>query len=185
MVMSAPRRSSAPTKATRAVVVLVGVALAAATGLGALPAPAGAAEVVADPALVSYLKLADSTCLEAKQKMAATLPKYEKHKAASKSVRGGKGTKLATPAEVEAYIKANIYLLEDQQKRLRLLKPPDKQKTQINAIYGDADKAVAALKASPRKAPFTDPLRPVAARAKVLGFIECYQSKRPVAVAAG
>ena len=182
--MFAPRRCSAPTRATRAVVGLVALALTATAGMGALPSPADAAEVVADPALVSYLKLADSTCLEAKRQMAATLPKYEKHKAASKSVRGGRGTKLATPAEVEAYIKANLSILEDQQKRLRLLKPPDKQKSQITAIYGDADKAVAALKASPRNAPFTDPLRPVAARAKLLGFTECYQSKRPAVVAA-
>ena len=177
------RRRSAPTRAKCAVVTLTGLALMAAAGLGALPAPANAAEVVTDPALVSYLKIADTTCLEARQKMAATLPTYEKHKAASKSVRGGKGTKLATPAEVEAYIKVNIAVLEDQQKRLRLLKAPDKQKVQINAIYADADKAVAAIKASPRNSPFTDPLRPIAIRAKALGYTECYQSKRPIVAA--
>ena len=35
----------------------------------------------------------------------------------------------------------------------------------------------------PRKAPFSDPLRSIAARAKALGFTECYQAKRPATVA--
>ena len=169
--------------ARRRSIAALGAMLGAALMVVGAPNPADAAEVAPDPALITYLKLADSACADARKVMAATLPTYEKHKAASKSVTGGSGNKLATPTEVEAYIKANISVLEGQQKRLQLLKAPDRQKVEITAIYADADKAIALIRSAPRKAPFSDPLRSIAARAKALGFTECYQAKRPATVA--
>ena len=146
--------------------------------LGA-PLRASAADQVTDPALTAYLKSADSVCLTARKQMAATLPQYELHKAASKSVRGGKGTKLATPKEVQAYIEVNLVSLQNQQSKLKLLKAPTATQAQINKLYVQADQALAEIKKNPTKTPFTDPLRPVATAAKLIGFTECYQSHRP------
>lgn len=143
------------------------------------PLAARAADQPTDPALTAYLKSADAVCLAARKQMAATLPQYELHKAASKSVRGGKGTKLATPKEVQAYIEVNLSALTTQQSKLRLLKAPTASQAPLNKLYVQADAALAEIRKNPSKTPFTDPLRPVAAAAKLIGFTECYQSHRP------
>lgn len=116
-----------------------------------LPAPmAHAATDTVDPALTNYLTSADEICLTARKTMAATLPQYEKHKAASKSVRGGSGTMLATPKEVQAYVVAQLSVLEGRQGAWSS-SPSPASTAELTKLYASASKALAEIKARPRR----------------------------------
>jgi len=140
-------------------------------------APAPAQETTA--ARQAFIDAADKICGAANARLGRAAATYERHVAVQTSGAGTKNRKVAKPADVAEFVRAvAIKELESQLKQLRLTVAPKGDAKAWSELLGDAEKALARLKARPDRAAFDDPFAQVSKDFRAFGFGACGQSGR-------